>query len=205
MQLTATGQTFVVRADSQSLATWADSAVALTARKAQARFAYFDSTLGATQAMTFVRVSTDPGSQYEIIGEDGQYKGSIQISFDSAKTIFVRLHGFGKSVPDSTHPPGLPYFLFEVERQAVPRPGQGVPRYPQVAAQRRESGVVLAQVVVDTTGHTVMSRFRILHSNDQVFSDAVRDALVTARFFPAERDGRLVPEIVQQPFNFKVP
>jgi TonB family protein len=208
MQLNAAGQTFVVRADSQSLAAWSDSAAALTARNAEARFAYFDSVLGATQAMTFVRLSAGPASAYEIIGEDGQYKGSIQVSHDSAQAILAKLHGInaGKSSPDSSivHAPGAPFFVIEVERQAVPRPGQAAARYPRAAVRQREEGVVLVQVVVDTTGRTDMSRFKILRSSDSVFSNAVREAMVTQRFFPAERNGRLVAELIQQPFAFNL-
>jgi TonB family protein len=211
MQLNTAGQTFLVRADSQSLAAWSDSAVALTARNAAARFAYFDSILGATQAVTFVRLSTGPTSAYEIIGEDGQYKGSTRVAFDSAQTILAKLHGVNAwkappAPPDfSMVPaPGAPFFNFQVERQAVPRPGQAAARYPRSAIRQRESGEVLAQVVVDTTGRTDMSKFKILKSTDSVFSNAVRDAMVNQRFFPAERDGRLVAELIQQPFAFNL-
>jgi len=152
-----------------------------------------------------VRVSADPTSPYEIVGEDGPYQGSIQVSFDSARAILATLHGSGKPLSDSTHAPGTPFFDFEVERQAMPRPGQTAARYPKGAYQQHESGEVLAQVIVDTTGHTDMSKFRILHTTDQLFSDAVREAIVTERFFPAERDGHLVSEIVQQPFRFRAP
>jgi TonB family protein len=155
--------------------------------------------------MTFVRLSSDPTSPYEIIGEDDRYQASIRVSFDSAKTIAGKLHGAGGVIPDSAHKDGSPFFNFQVERQAEVRPGQTGPRYPKDALRNRQSGDVLAQIVVDTTGHTVMSKFRILHSPDSLFSNTVREFLVTERFFPAEYDGHLVAEIIQQPFSFKVP
>jgi TonB family protein len=211
MQLMSGEQNFLVRADSQSLATWADSAMALKAKKAEARFAYFDSTLGATQGITFVRQSTNAASRYEIVGEDGEYKGSVEVSFDSAQKILANLRGVGRYFapqppPASVapHAPGAPFFVFEVQRQAVPRPGQTGPRYPRAAVRQRVSGEVLAQFVVDTTGRVDMSKFRILHSSDQVFSDAVREAIPAERFFPAEREGQLVPELLQMPFAFRL-
>jgi TonB family protein len=210
MQLSTQGQNFLVRGDSARLAAWADSVQALTARHASARFMYMDSTLGATQAMTFTHQSSDPRSGYEIVGEDGDQKGSVTVSFDSAQKILAKLRGVGAyfSPPPpasvASHAPGEPFFVYEVERQAVPRPGQTGPQYPRAAVRQRVSGEVLAQFVVDTTGRVDMSRFRILHTNDQVFSDAVRAAIPTERFFPAERDGRLVPELIQQPFAFRL-
>ena len=60
----------------------------------------------------------------------------------------------------------------------------------------------MAQFVVDTTGRADMSTLRILQSDHQLFSDAVRQVLPKLRFIPAEVGGTKVRQLVQQPFRF---
>lgn len=207
MWLAINGKNFVVRADSERFAAWADSTQALAGRRTSARLAYFDSALDATQAMTFTRLSDESASRYEIVGEDGDQKGSITISSDSMRTIVDRLRGIGAYRAPSgppVHAPGQPFLVFEVQRQAVPRPGyQRLPRYPETLREQHQDGEVLVQFVVDTAGHVDMSTLKFLHSNFQQFSNAVRDALLTERFFPAEYEGHIVRELIQQPFGFR--
>jgi Gram-negative bacterial TonB protein C-terminal len=96
------------------------------------------------------------------------------------------------------------FFEFEVEKQVHPRPNLGRPVYPPDLRERSVEGHVLAQFVVDTTGMPIFETFRVLRSTDPAFAQAVRVWLLTARYYPAERGGRLVRQMVQQPFDFKL-
>lgn len=206
MQLTANRQAFLVRADSTSLAAWADSAAALREPQSTARLAYYDSMLGSTQAMTFIRLSRDRTSRYAIAGEDGAYKGSIDLPFDTVQTLLAALRGVGAWRQLPTPPPGVaptaPFFKFV--RAAVPRPGQSAPQYPMDLRMQHVSGEVLAQFTVDSVGRVKMATFKVLRSANPEFVDAVRAALDGMRYFPAESDGHWVEELVMQPFSFNV-
>jgi protein TonB len=101
---------------------------------------------------------------------------------------------------------GLPadqtYFEFQVEKQVSGIPGTGNLRYPDMLRSANVEGEVLVQFVVDTTGRADLSQFKVLKSSHDLFSTAVKNALVQMRFYPAEIGGRKVKQLVQQPFNF---
>lgn len=102
---------------------------------------------------------------------------------------------------------GLPgtdqvYFEFQVEKQAVPIRGTLSLKHPEMLRSARVEGEVLAQFVVDSTGSVDVASIKVLKSSHGLFSQAVRDALKSARFSPAEIGGRKVSQLVQQPFNF---
>jgi TonB family protein len=65
-------------------------------------------------------------------------------------------------------------------------------------------GQVIAQFVVDTDGSVDMSTFKVLESSHELFSAAVETALAQMTFRPAEKDGQVVKQLVQQPFVFNV-
>ena len=111
--------------------------------------------------------------------------------------------GIGKGVVGGTGPVGdQTYFEFQVEKQVVPAPGNGGPRYPDMLRSANVEGEVLVQFVVDTTGRVEMSQFKVLKSSHDLFTNAVKSFLGGARFYPAEIGGRKVKQLVQQPFNF---
>ena len=58
------------------------------------------------------------------------------------------------------------------------------------------------QFVVDTTGRPEMNTFKVLKTDNKLFTDAVRLALVDWRFSPAEVGNRKVRQLVQMPFVF---
>ncbi len=84
------------------------------------------------------------------------------------------------------------------------RAGAIGPKYPQQLRDARVDGVVLAQFVVDTTGRVDMNTFKALKSDHELFTDAVRTALVDMQFQPALVGGRPVKQLVQQPFQFNL-
>jgi TonB family protein len=96
------------------------------------------------------------------------------------------------------------YFEFQVEQAAMPAPGQRGPRYPDELRAAHVEGEVLVQVVVDTLGNAMMDTFKVLKSSNAVFTDAVRDALPSLRFIPAEVGHRKVRQLIQMPFQFNL-
>jgi protein TonB len=95
-----------------------------------------------------------------------------------------------------------PYFEFQVEKQVSTAPGSPQPRYPEMLKSANIEGEVLAQFVVDTTGHAEMNTFKVLKSSHDGFTQAVKNVLPNMRFYPAEIGGRKVKQMVQQPFTF---
>ena len=86
--------------------------------------------------------------------------------------------------------------------QARPRPTAEFPRYPDEMRKKNIEGEVLVRFTVDTTGRVVPGSIRILRSTDYQFTKSVRYFLTRAQFYPAESQGRIVPQTIQQPFNF---
>jgi len=95
-----------------------------------------------------------------------------------------------------------PYFEFQVEKQVQTAAGSPQPRYPDMLKSANVEGEVLAQFVVDTTGHAEMNTFKVLKSSHELFTQSVRNVLPNMRFYPAEIGGRKVKQMVQQPFTF---
>ena len=113
--------------------------------------------------------------------------------------------GVAKGVVGGTGPVGdQPYFEFQVEKQAIAAPGNPTPRYPEILRSAGVSGQVLAQFVIDTTGRADMKTFKVLKSDHDLFTSAVRAHLPAMKFFPAEIGGRKVKVLVQLPFEFSV-
>ena len=95
-----------------------------------------------------------------------------------------------------------PYFEFQVEKPVQLASGSANPVYPAELKAANVSGVVLAQFVVDTLGRAEVSTFKVLKSDHQLFTEAVKNVLPDLRFIPAEVGGRKVKQLVQQPFSF---
>lgn len=98
-----------------------------------------------------------------------------------------------------------PYFQFQVEKPVLAYENNPRPRYPSMLESAHVEGRVLAQFVVDTTGHAEMDSFKALSSSNELFTSAVKAVLPRMRFYPAEVGGRKVRQLVQMPFVFNVP
>ncbi len=94
------------------------------------------------------------------------------------------------------------YFEFQVEKQAASIPGSMSLRYPSVLQSQNVEGKVIAQFVVDTTGRVEMSSWKVLETSNELFSQAAKDAVRGAKFYPAEVGGRKVRQLVQLPLAF---
>jgi protein TonB len=109
--------------------------------------------------------------------------------------------GIAKGVVGGTAPVAdQTYFEFQVEKQVAQL--NVTLRYPDMLRSANVEGEVLAQFVVDTTGRVEANSIKILKSSHDLFTNAVQQALRTARYYPAEIGGRKVKQLVQQPFNF---
>jgi protein TonB len=96
------------------------------------------------------------------------------------------------------------YFEYQVEKPVMAVPGSPTPRYPDILKSAGVEGEVVVAFVVDTTGRADVSSLKILKSTHELFSAAVRTALPTMRFLPAEVGGKKVKQLVQQPFVFNI-
>jgi protein TonB len=96
------------------------------------------------------------------------------------------------------------YFEFQVEKTAQSASGNPSPRYPEILKSSGVEGKVMAQFVVLETGRADMDTFKVLSSDNELFSNAVRAVLPQMRFLPAEIGGHKVRQLVQLPFEFKI-
>ncbi len=94
------------------------------------------------------------------------------------------------------------YFAYQVDKPVTQRPGGPSPVYPESLRAAKTDGQVIAAFVVDTTGTADMTTLHILKSTHALFTSAVRDALPTMKFVPAQLHGVKVRQLVQQPFVF---
>lgn len=93
------------------------------------------------------------------------------------------------------------YLAFQVERPVSVKTATA-PVYPEALRANKVEGEVLVQYVVDERGTAQMNTFKVLKSTNAALSDAVRTAVATMKFNPAEVGGRKVKQLVQQPFRF---
>lgn len=77
------------------------------------------------------------------------------------------------------------------------------PSYPDSLYRAGVQGAVVAEFVVDTVGRVAMETVGVVSTTHPLFTDAVRQALPDARFYPAMRGGQRVRQVVQLPFRFE--
>jgi periplasmic protein TonB len=94
------------------------------------------------------------------------------------------------------------YFEGQVEKPVMTLPGTAGPVFPEMLRTAGVMGQVLAEFVVDSTGRAEMSTFKVLKSDHDLFTNAVKQSLMRMRFLPAEVGGRKVAQLVQQTFQF---
>ncbi len=92
----------------------------------------------------------------------------------------------------------------EVDSAVTRYEDSAAPPYPEVLLRKHIEGSVLVQYVVDTMGRADTSTFRVLSATHADFARSVRSTLPLMRFRPAVMANRHVPQLVQQPFVFKI-
>jgi hypothetical protein len=63
---------------------------------------------------------------------------------------------------------------------------------------------VVVRYVVDTLGRADPYTLEVLRASRVEFAMAVREALPFMRFTPARMGAKAVPQMVEQPFNFRI-
>jgi TonB family protein len=77
------------------------------------------------------------------------------------------------------------------------------PSYPDSLRRARIPGEALVEFVVDTTGRVEVETLSVVSATHPAFGRAARDAVHSAAFTPAQRQGRLVRQLVQLPVKFE--
>lgn len=98
---------------------------------------------------------------------------------------------------------GRAYSENQVDRAVVATRAAN-PRYPDALRSVNIQGEVMVQYIVDTRGRVEPGSIRILSATHPLFADAVRRALLDARYRPAQAGGQNVRQLVEQPFIFKL-
>ena len=93
---------------------------------------------------------------------------------------------------------------FQVDSAVVRYENSAAPSYPESMLKRRIEGAVIVQYVVDTLGHADTLTFRVISATHADFARAVKNTLPLMRFRPAIMANRHVPQLVQQPFSFRI-
>jgi len=135
-------------------------------------------------------------------------------------------HGFGNAKPtpvvvdtapsskgkDTVTAPEMPatkgqdsvYSVLDVDVAVVRSASSAAPAYPLKLLEKKITGFVNAQYIVDTTGFADTTSFVVLESTNPEFVTAVRDVLPYMRFEPARIGTSKVRQLVQQQFTFKI-
>ena len=95
------------------------------------------------------------------------------------------------------------YNATEVDEQAqVDSAAIVQPAYPDSLLAFAVEGDVVAEFVVDTTGHPLSGTIRIISTTARSFGESVLRAIQSSRFLPARKDDRPVRQIMTLPFRF---
>ena len=98
---------------------------------------------------------------------------------------------------------GEVYMQTDVEQAASPDSFNLVrPVYPDSLFDAQAPGRVLAEFVVNVNGEANMDTFSAITTTHRLLVEPVRRAVREQRFMPAARKGRLVPQVMQLPFEF---
>jgi len=89
--------------------------------------------------------------------------------------------------------------------RAHPDAGNAPPTFPALLRAAQVGGSVRVQFGVDTAGRVVLESIRVLQSDNDLFIASLRGALTRWRFEPATRNGRAVPDTIEQEVAFTVP
>jgi TonB family protein len=93
----------------------------------------------------------------------------------------------------------------EVDSAAHLMEGEGVPVYPDSLWRLGVGGSAVVEFVVSASGEVEMATFGIISATHEAFVSAAREAMSRAAFVPAVAGGRRVRQVVQMPFEFRIP
>lgn len=93
---------------------------------------------------------------------------------------------------------------FDADAPARMAPGSCAPRFPPLMRERRTSGAVEMDFVIDSAGRVDPATVAVLHATDPAFERAVLDAVPCFRYVPPRAGGRPVRMATFQDFAFAV-
>jgi hypothetical protein len=96
------------------------------------------------------------------------------------------------------------FTIAEVDSAVSVDPASAAPAYPPALLKLGVEGSVMVRYVVDSLGHADLSTLQIVRASRIEFAMAVREALPLMRFTPAKMGPKAVPQLVEQPFNFRI-
>jgi len=96
------------------------------------------------------------------------------------------------------------FTIAEVDSAVAVDPASAAPAYPPALLKLGVEGSVMVRYVVDSLGHADISTLKIIRASRIEFAVAVREALPLMRFTPAKMGPKAVPQLVEQPFNFRI-
>jgi TonB family protein len=96
------------------------------------------------------------------------------------------------------------YTEADVDKPGALVPRNPAPRYPQALRDKGINGNARIRFIIDTTGRLVPESFTVLFATAPEFVDAIRAVMGDWRFFPAQKGGVAVREVVCMPLTFRV-
>jgi len=173
------------------------------------------------QKVTFlipVNRTTSPPPREESVqfmreGEKAGSRGTEDKIVDKASTHEAPIVGAGKEEgkPQEVAEAVLPNTVYDTVATAVDVDSavtrytdSAAPMYPSKLLELKVEGGAYVQFVVDTLGLADTLSFRVISATHPEFAQSVRDALPGMRFHPAILRSRKVPQLVEQPFMFKI-
>jgi TonB family protein len=96
------------------------------------------------------------------------------------------------------------FTIAEVDSAVAVDPASAAPVYPPSLLKMGIEGSVMVRYVVDSFGRADLATLKIVRATRIEFAVAVREALPGMRFTPARMGEKAVPQLVEQPFNFRI-
>ena len=197
VRLATPGHAFQLDLDSLTLAAWADTAAALRGPRKGAKATEYPAARLATSliAMAIVRLSTDTAPVYAFAASGyGGFSARITLPYDSARRLFDVMRA-----PPLAESQSRVFLATEVNQRA-----HLMGRFPSAYALDVPKGEnpslyrpAVFSFVVDTTGHVELQTFRVISTPDQGAADAFAQSLRESVYYPAEREGRKVRQLVE--------
>src|SRR4051812_10218334 len=175
----------------------------------------------ATEKVTFlipVNHTTSPPPREESVqfvreGQKAGNGGFEEKVIDKAATRPAPVVGEGKEegkpeeVAEETTPNAVQDTVataVDVDSAVTRFTDSAAPAYPPKLLELKVEGGAYVQFVVDTLGLADTLSFRVVSATHAEFAQSVREALPGMRFHPAILRSRKVPQLVEQPFMFKI-
>jgi TonB family protein len=165
---------------------------------------------------TLTRTQGDSAAGYRLTGTNGAWLFAVTVAPSQIGAFLGALRGdtasgalayeyprMGKTRDTDAPDVSGAWLGNQVDREARPGPRVPRPTYPFALRGSGIAGTVRLLFTVDSTGRVPPASVRLIRTPHPMLAIAARDAVVSARYTPAERDGRPVAQITMQDFVFE--